>query len=106
MQHAQRWSKSVGNLLAFARQTHLELSRVDVGELLDTAVSLVEYRLNGSAIHLRREADADLPAILGDASRLTEVIINLLNNAIDAMPGGGCLLYTSDAADDLLCVDL
>jgi signal transduction histidine kinase len=91
VQQAQRVSKIVGNLLAFARQTHLELSRVDVGELLDTAVSLVEYRLNGSAIHLQREADADLPAILGDASRLTEVIINLLNNAIDAMPGGGLL---------------
>jgi signal transduction histidine kinase len=91
VQQAQRVSKIVGNLLVFARQSHLELSRVDVGELLETAVSLVEYRLKDSPVRLQQEADADLPTILGDAGRLTEVFINLLNNAIDAMPGGGLL---------------
>ena len=89
---AQRVSRIVGNLLTFARQSHLEVSRVDVGELLKAATLLVEFRLRDSAIRLRWEIDADLPPILGDPSRLTEVFVNLLNNAIDAMSTGGTLL--------------
>ncbi len=90
-QQAQRVSKIVGNLLTFSRQSHLQLSQVEVGELLDTAVTLVQYRLRDSKIRLRREIDSPLPPVLGDAGRLTEVFINLLNNAIEAMPGGGTL---------------
>jgi signal transduction histidine kinase len=91
-QQAERVSKIVGNLLTFARESHLELSRVEVGELLDTAITLVQYRLRDNAIVLRREITGNLPMILGDAGRLTEVFINVLNNAADAMPRGGTLI--------------
>lgn len=90
-QQSERVSKIVRNLLTFARQSHLELSSVDVGELLDTAITLVQYRLIDNAIRLYQDIDANLPLILGDAGRLTEVFVNLLNNAIDAMPTGGVL---------------
>ncbi len=90
-QQAERVSRIVRNLLMFARQSDLEVSRVDVGELLDTALLLVQFRLRDSGVHLRREISASLSPILGDAGRLTEVFVNLLNNAIDAMPDGGTL---------------
>lgn len=91
-QQAQRVSKIVGNLLTFSRQTRLELSRVGVKDLLDTALTLVQYRLRGSATRLQRKIDSGVPRIRGDAGRLTEVFVNLLNNAIDAMPTGGTLI--------------
>jgi signal transduction histidine kinase len=91
-QQAQRVSNVVKNLLTFSRQSHLELSQVDVGELLETALTLVQYRMTSGAVVLRREVDVDLPPILGDAGRLTEVFVNLLNNALDAMDGGGALV--------------
>ncbi len=90
-QQAERVSRTVRNLLMFARQSNLEVSRVDVGELLDAAVLLVQFRMRDSGIHLRREIDANLPPVLGDAGRLTEVFVNVLNNGIDAMPNGGTL---------------
>jgi signal transduction histidine kinase len=89
VQQAQRVAKIVGNLLTFSRQSRLELSRVDVGELLETAFSLLQHRLHNGDIRLVREIDLDLPQILGDAGRLTEVFVNLLNNAMDSMPAGG-----------------
>ena len=92
VEQAQRVAKIVGNLLTFSRQSHLEASRVEVSELLETAISLVQYRLTGGAVRLHQEIDPDLPPILGDAGRLTEVFVNLLNNAIDAMPQGGLLV--------------
>jgi two-component system NtrC family sensor kinase len=90
-QQAERVSRIVSNLLTFARHSHLEVSRVDVGELLEAAAQLSEFRLRDGAIRLQRDIQANLPPVLGDAGRLTEVFVNLLNNAIDAMPQGGLL---------------
>lgn len=89
---AQRASRIVGNLLTFARQSRLELSRVDVGELLEMAIGLVHYRLDHGTVRIDREIDENLPFVLADAGRVTEVFVNLLNNAIDAMPTGGTLV--------------
>lgn len=96
-QQAERVSKIVGNLLTFARESHLELSPVDVAELLDTAITLVQYRVSDNAIDLHREFSAELPMILGDVGRLTEVFVNIFNNAIDAMPGGGTLIVRASS---------
>lgn len=88
---AERVSGIVRNLLMFARQTKLQFNQTQPGELLETALSLVQYRLREARIELRREFNGALPPVLGDAGRLTEVFVNLLNNAIDAMPQGGTL---------------
>lgn len=90
-QEAERVSRIVGNLLTFARRSRLEVSRVDVPELLDTATQLIQFRLRDGTIRLRSELEANLPPVLGDAGRLTEVFVNVLNNAIDAMPERGLL---------------
>ncbi len=91
VQQAQRVAKIVGNLLTFSRQSRMELSQVDVGEVLETSLTLIHHRLKDGGIRLVREIDPALPQILGDASRLTEVFVNLLNNAIDSMPVGGTI---------------
>jgi hypothetical protein len=98
---AQRASRIVGNLLTFARQTRLELSRADVGELLETAVELIHYRIDHGTIRISREIDDDLPLVLADAGRMTEVFVNLLNNAIDAMPAGGTLAVRASVKRDV-----
>lgn len=101
VQQAQRVSRIVGNLLAFSRQSHLEAGPVHMSEVLETAISLVQCRLTDAAIFLRREIGAGLPQILGDAGRLTEVFVNLLNNAIDAMPTGGTLAVRASSNPEL-----
>ena len=88
---AQRVSRIVHNLLTFSRQSRLELLPVDVNDQLRMAVALVDHRLRGSPVEFRQELGDDLPMILGDANRLTEVFVNLLTNALDAMPEGGTL---------------
>lgn len=97
---AQRASRIVGNLLTFARQSRLELSHVDVGELLEMAIGLVHYRLDHGTVQIGREIDEDLPFVLADPGRVTEVFVNLLNNAIDAMPTGGTLAVRASVRPD------
>jgi signal transduction histidine kinase len=97
-QQAERVSRIVANLLTFARRSRMEVSRVNVAQLLDTATQLTQFRWRNGAINLRCEVDSNLPSVLGDAGRLTEVFVNLLNNAIDAMPEGGHLTLRASSA--------
>ena len=50
----------------------------------------------GANIALRVEADADLPPVLADRGQLDAVLVNLANNARDAMPHGGVLTLTAE----------
>jgi signal transduction histidine kinase len=98
VEQARRVSAIVGNLLTFSRQSHMELSEVHVADALDTALALVQFRLAGGSISVVRDIDGELPRILGDAGRLTEVFVNLLNNALDAMPHGGTVVIRASAS--------
>ena len=91
-QQAERIAELVRGLLTFSRQTQMHTTDVDLRKLLNTSLDLVGYRIRETGIAVRREIDPRLPHIRGDASRLTEVMVNLLANAIDAMPNGGELV--------------
>jgi signal transduction histidine kinase len=97
-QQAERIAELVRGLLTFSRQTQMHTTDVDLRKLLNTSLDLVGYRIRGTGIAVRREIDPRLPHIRGDASRLTEVMVNLLANAIDAMPNGGELAVRAAAS--------
>ncbi|MGI9101445.1 MAG: sensor histidine kinase [Terriglobales bacterium] len=99
VRQAERVANLVGGLLTFSRQTQMQINEVHVRELLDTAIELVQFRI-GPAIQVRRDFDPSLPPVPGDASRLTEVFVNLLSNAIDAMPNGGTLRVGAQKTED------
>jgi signal transduction histidine kinase len=108
-QQAERVSKTVGNLLTFSRQSSLELTRIDVEDLLETAITLVQYRLKDGSIRFLRDIKPDLPPVLGDPGRLTEVFVNLLNNSLDSMPKGGKVTvraYATQEPDSAVRVEI
>jgi signal transduction histidine kinase len=98
-EQAGRAARIVGGLLSFSRHAEIHLAEVDVRGPIDTALTLINYRL-GDTIAVRRVIDPGLATIHADAGRLTEVLINLLNNAIDAMPSGGTLVVGAYAEGD------
>lgn len=99
VKQAERVAALVGGLLSFSRQSQMHFGQVNVEELLDTAIDLVQYRLKGCAIQVSLEVAPNLAPVWGDVSRLTEVLVNLLTNAIDAMPNGGTLTVRAFAED-------
>ena len=88
---AERVAATVRSLLTFARPSALSVQRVDLAELVEEAVKLEAPRCRSAAVEIECSPWGRIPAILGDPDRLRQVLINVMNNAIDAMPQGGRL---------------
>lgn len=86
-----RMGKLIGSLLQFSRHSHQEISILDIRKEIDNSLELIEYHLRAQKIKVVREFDENLPKIQADRQQLRQVLLNLLTNASDAMPGGGTL---------------
>ena len=89
-QQIERISKIVRALLDMARPRPPVRVAVDVASVIDAALSFVSERLRAERIALERDIQP-VPKVYGDPDRLRHLFLNLLLNAIDAMPGGGRL---------------
>ncbi|WP_372572497.1 sensor histidine kinase [Ruegeria jejuensis] len=86
-QLATRMARIIKNLRAFARNESEPMGRVDLVQVIDTAVELTAARLTNDGVELKWAApSAPIPAWGGEV-RLVQVFVNLINNAADAMTG-------------------
>ena len=90
-------NKIVEQILDFARSTEPKLSSLNVNELLDDLGLLTRHKLKNQNIALVRKLAPDLPPVMGDAMQLEQAFLNLMLNAVQAMPQGGKLTLTTRA---------
>ena len=81
----------VQSLLDRTRRPELALRPLAPGELLEGLAELVRPSLVGRGIDLLIEVDPGLPAVGADRVQLEQALLNLVSNAVDAMPEGGRL---------------
>jgi len=81
----------VRKLMVFARQSPPRKTRVNLNQLVEDGLYLLESRCAKSRIEVLRMLEEDLPDVVADASQLQQVLVNLVVNAIQAMPDGGRL---------------
>jgi two-component system NtrC family sensor kinase len=86
-----RCSKIVSNLLAFSRKSELDFIDVPINELVEKCLMLSGHKLKLANITTERQLQQKLPRVRGDYNQLQQCLINLIFNAIDAMPKGGKL---------------
>ncbi len=91
----KRASDIVSNLLAFSRKSRLEFSEVDLNAVLERSVMLSGHKLMLSNIRIEKHLDPALPKVMGDFNQLQQCVLNLVFNAADAMPDGGCIIIES-----------
>ncbi len=80
----------VRELLHFARKRPLQLTELDMNEALKDVIPLVESQTRLNNIVLSEDYGA-LPKTVGDSNQLKQVFLNIINNAVASMPGGGRL---------------
>lgn len=91
-----RISGLVDELMIFARGDRLELKNVNIHRLLDTLLDLARLERGHETIKIVRRYDPSLPEIEADESRLQQVFLNLVRNAMQAMePKGGRLTVST-----------
>ena len=90
----------VRKLLLFSRQMPPVKSKINLNELIRDALYLFKKRLENNGIRLNLEFDPALPSIVADPAQLNQVIVNLVVNAIQAMPDGGDLTIHSERQGD------
>jgi len=83
--------ETIRKLLVFARQMPSKTARVNLNRVVEEGLSFFEARCANEGIELVRSLSADLPQIVADPGQLNQVLVNLLVNAIQAMPDGGRL---------------
>lgn len=84
---AERCARVVRNFLALARQRQPERRAVAVNSLVTEVLELLAYSLRLEGIVTKVDLDADVPELSADADQLSQVIINLVTNAMHAMRG-------------------
>jgi signal transduction histidine kinase len=93
-----RLNQLVNDFLAVGRQSPPALAPCDLKATLEQAVALVERQAARQGISTAVSVPADLPALQADRAQLKTCFLNILTNAVQAMPEGGKLHITARAA--------
>jgi signal transduction histidine kinase len=79
----------VQNFLEFSRPPRLRMQTLSPSTVVDAALRLLDQRLRSYGVSVRLDRPGPLPAAQADPEQLKEVLVNLVVNACEAMPGGG-----------------
>ncbi len=85
----------VKNLLDFARPSQGEIEEVDISSVVQNAMVLLGRQIEHQHIELKVDCTSQVLKVLVDKNQITQVCHNLLTNALDAMPQGGCLTIST-----------
>jgi two-component system NtrC family sensor kinase len=88
---SRRCGDLMRNLLAFARKSPSQREPNDLNELIRHGLALVRHQMELQGIELKAELQEGLPLLRCDAGQIRQVILAILVNATEAMPGGGTL---------------
>ncbi len=101
-EEVERLITLVQRTLEFYRPSKGRSVSTDLNRLIDNVLALSSKRLEHGRVTVRAELQPDLPPIEAVPDQLTQVLLNLVINAIEAMPDGGELLIRSTTADGQL----
>jgi len=98
-QEAGRCKRIVQGLLDFARTSGHEEILTDTNKIINETLTLIEYQPSMRKILIKKDLNKELVPVEADPLQLKQVFLNLILNAVQAMPEGGELRITTINAD-------
>ena len=89
----------VRKLMLFARQMPPQKTRVNLNQVIEDGLYFLESRCAKEGIKVIRLLYPELPEVTADPAQMTQVLVNVVVNAIQAMPKGGTLSIQTKASD-------
>jgi signal transduction histidine kinase len=97
---SERAQKIVRNLLDFARESEIESEAHEVEDLIEDTLRLATNQIKHSKVKVKGDMAPNLPPVYGDRRQLEQVFLNIVLNALDAMPEGGTLSIACNNTPD------
>ncbi len=98
IREARRARDVVRRLLDFARQGESTRARASINEVVDDVIALSRHLIHTSGVELKTRFDESLAWVMMDANQIKQVVLNLVHNALQAMPNGGVLEIVTTTA--------
>jgi signal transduction histidine kinase len=99
-QEVERLINLVRRILDFCRPSRGHSVSANVNDLIEHVIALSQKKLQHSEVGLHLDLDPDLPSIRIVTDQISQVILNLIVNAIEALPDGGHLELSSQQTGD------
>jgi len=97
-----RLNRLVGDFLSFGKPMRLHPRACAIGELVGDVVAVVDHKARDQGIAIATEVEPGVPSLVADPELLKTCFLNLLINAIDAMPKGGVVAVSVARDGDAL----
>ncbi len=97
IKEAHRLNEVLTSFLSFAGPQPIKPARINILKELEGVIKLMEPQANGVGVKLEKDFQDTIPSVFIDRQRLRQVFINLIINAIQAMPRGGRLSISAQA---------
>jgi signal transduction histidine kinase len=104
VRQAGRAHDTVRSLLDFSRQTESHPEPADINSIVEEALALIRHRLEIQSIELQESYARDLPRVVVDRPRLKQALLNVITNALYAMPHSGVLSICTEQVEDEVAV--
>ncbi|MFC1514382.1 nitrogen regulation protein NR(II) [Candidatus Omnitrophota bacterium] len=106
MDECQRAKSIIERVLEFSRPAKGECKETAINSVLERVLSIIEQQFKLGNVDFKRRFADGLPTVLTDEKQIQEVVLNLLNNARDAMPRGGLIDISTQRQGNFVQVDL
>jgi signal transduction histidine kinase len=91
MRETNRLRALLGQFRSLANGQNLDLQFVDLAKIVEEVLALQRLEYPAVGIVVKLECEKSLPLVMLDRAKITQAIVNLCKNAVEAMPDGGCL---------------
>jgi PAS domain S-box-containing protein len=103
---AMRCKKLVENLLTFSRIGKTQKERVDINHAIEETLSIIEAQTKVKDIEIVRKYETGLPLTIVNKNQIQQVMVNICNNAVDAMADGGTITITTKQVGEHIEIEI
>ena len=101
-----RIEKLVREFVRFARPPKLVRNLADINGLIESVVKLLDQQAAAQKVTVKKEFAGDLPQVTLDIEQIEQVLLNLAINALQAMPGGGTLVFRTNQVKETVTIEV
>ena len=85
----------IKKLMIFSRQMPQEITEVNLNDTVCNILYFMDSKYYSGSVKIQKKLRPNLPLIYADAVQMSQVLVNLITNAIHAMPGGGIMIIAT-----------